>query len=56
MSLRLRARHHSLSDDSEEANGNQLEPEATAETELGDLDWDSFSTALEHRLAAVGIT
>ena len=47
-----RQRRHSLSDDFEEANGNQADPGPEPEHE--ELDWDSYSTTLEHRLAAVG--
>lgn len=53
MSSRRRRRCHSLSDDSEEANGNHAD--AGPEPEPEELDWDSYSTTLEHRLAAVGI-
>lgn len=52
MSSRRRRRCHSLSDDSEEANGNHAD--AGPEPEPEELDWDSYSTTLEHRLAAVG--
>lgn len=52
MSSRRRRRCHSLSDDSEEANGNNAD--AGPEPEPEELDWDSYSTTLEHRLAAVG--
>lgn len=45
---------HSLLNDSEEANGTKVD--LGAEPEPDDLDWDSYSTTLEHRLAAVGIT
>lgn len=50
MSARHRRRCHSLSD--EEANGNHADPGPEPEPE--ELDWDSYSTTLEHRLAAVG--
>lgn len=52
MSTRRRWPCHSLSDDSEEANGNHAD--AGPEPEPEELDWDSYSTTLEHRLAAVG--
>ena len=52
MSVRRIQHCHSLSVDSEEANGNHVEPGPEPEPE--ELDWDSFSTMLEHRLAAVG--
>ncbi len=52
MSARRRLRCHSLSDDSEETNGNHADPGPEPEPE--ELDWDSYSTTLEHRLAAVG--
>lgn len=52
MSVRRIQHCHSLSVDSEEANGNHVEPGPEPEPE--ELDWDSFSTTLEHRLAAVG--
>lgn len=49
MSLRDRWQCHSLSDDSEEANGNH-----GPEPEPEELDWDSYGTTMEHKLAAVG--
>ncbi len=52
MSARHRRHRHSLSDDSEEANGNHEDP--GPEPEPDELDWDSYSTTLEHRLATVG--
>lgn len=52
MSVRRHQRCHSLSDDSEEANGIHADP--GPEPEPDELDWDSYSTTLEHRLAAVG--
>lgn len=52
MSSRRHRRRHSLSDDSKEANGNHADPGTEPEPE--ELDWDSYSTTLEHRLAAVG--
>lgn len=52
MSLRDRWKCHSLSDDSEEASGNHADPGPEPEPE--ELDWDSYSTTMEHRLAAVG--
>lgn len=52
MSARRRQRCHSLSDDSEEAHGNHTNPGPEPEPE--ELAWDSYSTTLEHRLAAVG--
>lgn len=45
---RGQGRGHPLSD-SEETNGLQVDPEPE------ELDWDSFSTALEQRLTIVGI-
>lgn len=54
MSVRPRQRCHSLSDDSEEASGNNAHTGPEPEAEPEELDWDSYSTALEHRLAAVG--
>jgi len=47
MSAGLHQRCHSLS---EEANGNHADPGPEPE----ELDWDSYSTTLEHRLSAVG--
>lgn len=52
MSLRCHQRCHSLSDGCKEANGNHADPGPEPEPE--ELDWDSYSTTLEHRLAAVG--
>ena len=53
MSVRQqRQRRHSLSDDSGETNGNHADPGPEPEPE--ELDWDGYSTTLEHRLAAVG--
>lgn len=52
MSLRDRWQCHSFSVDSEEANGNHADPGPEPEPE--ELDWDSYSTTMEHRLAAVG--
>lgn len=45
---------HSLLNDFEEANRTKVDPGTEPESE--DLDWDGYSTTLEHRLAAVGIT
>lgn len=52
MAVRHRQHCHSLSDDSEEASGYYADPEPEPEPE--ELDWDSYSTTLEHKLAAVG--
>lgn len=52
MSSRRRRRCHSLSGDSEEASGNHADPGPEPEPE--ELDWDNYSTTLDHRLAAVG--
>lgn len=41
---------HSLSD--EETNGNHIDPGPEPEPE--ELDWDGFSTTLEHKEAEVG--
>lgn len=41
---------HSLSGDFEETNG--ADPGAEPETE--ELDWDGYSSTLEHKLVAVG--
>lgn len=49
-SVRRRQRSQSLSDDFEEANGINTDPVPEPE----DLDWDGYSSTLEHRLAAVG--
>lgn len=49
-SVRRRQRSHSLSDDFEEANGTNTDPLPEPE----ELDWDGYSSTLEHRLAAVG--
>lgn len=54
MSVRQRQRCHSLSNGSEEANGNEADTGPGPEAEPEELDWDSYSTTLEHRLAAVG--
>jgi len=54
MSVRRCQHCHSLSDDSEEANGNQANLGPQPEPE--ELDWDGYSTTLEQRLAAVGNT
>lgn len=54
MSVRHRQRCHSLSDGSEEANGNDADTGPEPEGEPEELVWDSYSTTLEHRLAAVG--
>lgn len=49
MSLRY---HHCPSDDCKEVAGNLADP--GPELECEELDWDSYSTTLENRLAAVG--
>ncbi|XP_015246852.1 PREDICTED: myosin-6-like [Cyprinodon variegatus] len=43
-------KYHSLHDDFEDANGTKVESGPEPESE--DLDWDCYSTTLEHRLAA----
>lgn len=52
MSGRRNPCRHPIFDDSEEANGNRADNEPEPEPE--ELDWDSYSTTLEHRIAAVG--
>lgn len=52
MSGRRNQCRHPIFDDSEEANGNHADNGPEPEPE--ELDWDSYSTTLEHRIAAVG--
>lgn len=52
MSIRHHRRCNSFSDDSEEACRTQTDPGPEAEPE--ELDWDGYSTTLEHKLASVG--
>lgn len=47
-----RRRSNSLSGDFEETNGTKADSGAEPETE--ELDWDGYSSTLEHRLAGVG--
>lgn len=52
MSVGHQRQCNSFSEDSEEACRNHTDPGAEAEPE--ELDWDGYSTTLEHKLAAVG--